>query len=83
MAIEEGRTLTDTSVDPALRRARAALLTAFGAQGFSLVALTSEVPTIQTQLRLSDQSLQLTVAMVPIIAAVGSKIGRASCRERV
>ena len=60
------------AVDPALRRARAALFIAFGAQGFSLIALTSEVPTLQTQLRLSDQNLQLTVAMVPIIAAVGS-----------
>ena len=59
-------------VDPVLRRARTALFLAFGAQGFSLVALTSEIPTLQTQLRLSDQSLQLTVAMVPIIAAVGS-----------
>ena len=61
-----------SSVDPVLRRARTALFIAFGAQGFSLVALTSEVPTIQTQLRLSDQNLQLTVAMVPIVAAVGS-----------
>lgn len=58
--------------DPGLRRARAALFVAFGAQGFSLIALTSEVPTLQTQLRLSDQSLQLTVAMVPVIAAGGS-----------
>ena len=65
--------MTDSSsVDPALRRARVALFIAFGAQGFSLIALTSEVPTLQTQLRLSDQNLQLTVAMVPIIAAVGS-----------
>jgi MFS family permease len=60
------------NLDQTLRRARVALFLAFGAQGFSLIALTSEVPTLQTQLRLSDQSLQLTVAMVPIIAAVGS-----------
>lgn len=60
------------SVEPTLRRARAALFLAFGAQGFSLIALTSEVPTLQTQLRLSDTGLQLTVAMVPVIAAFGS-----------
>jgi MFS family permease len=65
-------TASGNSVDPVLRRGRAALFLAFGAQGFSLIALTSEVPTLQTQLRLSDQNLQLTVAMVPIIAAVGS-----------
>jgi MFS family permease len=66
--------VTLTGIDPQLPRARKALFLAFGAQGFSLIALTSEIPTIQTQLHISTGVLALVVAVVPVIAAVGSVV---------
>ncbi|HEY3871455.1 MAG TPA: MFS transporter [Actinocrinis sp.] len=58
--------------DAALRRARGALYAAFGAQGFSLIALTSEIPTLETRLHIGDTGISLIMAGALIVAAVGS-----------
>jgi MFS family permease len=66
-----------TGIDPQLRRARGALFAAFAGQGFSLIALTSEIPNIQKQLGISIGTLTLVVALVPVVAAVGSVVAGA------
>lgn len=61
-----------STVDAALRRARGALFVAFGAQGFSLIALTSEIPKLEKQLGIDDATLSLVMAAVLVAAAAGS-----------
>jgi len=59
-------------ITPVLRRARGATFVAFGAQGFAFAALTSEVANIQTRLKIDDGTLSILLAVVPVIAGVGS-----------
>ena len=59
-------------VDDVLRRARGATFVAFGAQGFAFAALTSEVANIQSRLKIDDGTLSILLAVVPVIAGVGS-----------
>ncbi|WP_084316534.1 MFS transporter [Actinospica robiniae] len=68
---------TDTSrpagaVTPVLRRARVAGYVSFGAQGFAFSLLTSEVANIQDKLGIDDGTLSILLAVVPVIAGVGS-----------
>jgi MFS family permease len=66
-----------SSVDPSLRRARGALFVAFGAQGFSLIAVTSEIPTLEKQLRIDDSTVAAVMAGVLVVAALGSVLAGA------
>jgi MFS family permease len=59
-------------VGPELRRARGAGFVAFGAQGYAFSVLTSEVANIQSKLRIDDGTLSILLAVVPVIAGVGS-----------
>ena len=59
-------------VRPELRRARGAGFVAFGAQGYAFSVLTSEVANIQSKLRIDDGTLSILLAIVPVIAGVGS-----------
>ena len=59
-------------VDQTLSRARGATFVAFGAQGFAFAALTSEVANIQSRLKIDDGTLSILLAVVPVIAGVGS-----------
>jgi MFS family permease len=79
--LEEQMTTTDASasrpaarlvVTETLRRARGATFVAFGAQGFAFGALTSEVANIQSRLKIDDGTLSILLAVVPVIAGVGS-----------
>jgi MFS family permease len=79
--LEEQMTTTDASasspaarlvVTDTLRRARGATFVAFGAQGFAFGALTSEVANIQSKLKIDDGTLSILLAVVPVIAGVGS-----------
>jgi MFS family permease len=59
-------------VDRVLREARGATFVAFGAQGYAFAALTSEVANIQSRLKIDDGTLSILLAVVPVIAGVGS-----------
>jgi len=59
-------------VDPVLRRARGATFVAFAAQGYGFSTLTSEVANIQSRLKIDDGTLSILLAVVPVIAGVGS-----------
>ena len=59
-------------VGPELRRARGAGFVAFGAQGYAFSVLTSEVANIQSKLKIDDGTLSILLAVVPVIAGVGS-----------
>jgi MFS family permease len=63
-----------SGIDPSLRRARGALFVAFGAQGFSLIALTSEIPTLEKQLHIDDSTVAAVMAAVLVVAAIGSVV---------
>ena len=60
------------AVDPVLRQARGATFVAFAAQGYAFSALTSEVANIQSRLKIDDGTLSILLAVVPVIAGVGS-----------
>jgi MFS family permease len=55
-----------------LRLARAAVFVAFAAQGVSFSLLVSRVPTLQKQVHANDTMLAVLLAVVPIVAGVGS-----------
>lgn len=57
-----------------LRRSRIAVTVAFGVQGLSLAILVTRIPTIRDRLGLSDAGLGLLLALVPIMAGVGSAL---------
>jgi len=59
-------------VDPVLRRARGATFVAFAAQGYGFSTLTSEVANLQSRLKIDDGTLSILLAVVPVIAGVGS-----------
>jgi MFS family permease len=63
-----------SSIDASLRQARGALFVAFGAQGFSLIALTSEIPTLEKQLHINDSTVAAVLAAVLVVAAIGSLV---------
>lgn len=55
-----------------LRQARIALLVSYVAQGTVFALLVSLIPEIQDQYRMSDGTLTIYLAAVPILAGVGS-----------
>ncbi|HEV2342969.1 MAG TPA: MFS transporter [Actinocrinis sp.] len=61
-----------SGIDVGLRRARGALFVAFGAQGFSLIALTSEIPTLEKRLHIGDSAVAEVLAVTLVVAALGS-----------
>jgi MFS family permease len=61
-----------SGIDAELRRARGALFVAFGAQGFSLIALTSEIPALKDRLHINDSDVSMVMAAALVFAAVGS-----------
>src|ERR1700761_9405642 len=63
---------TSSAIRPELRRARGATFVAFGAQGYAFSVLTSEVANIQSRLAIDDGTLSILLAVVPVIAGVGS-----------
>ena len=66
-----------SGMDVNLRRSRGALFVAFGAQGFSLIALTSEIPTLEKQLHIGDSTVSAVMAAVLVVAALGSLVAGA------
>lgn len=66
-----------SGMDLNLRRSRGALFVAFGAQGFSLIALTSEIPTLEKQLHIGDSTVSAVMAAVLVVAALGSLVAGA------
>ncbi len=61
-----------SGIDEGMRRARGALFVAFGAQGFSLIALTSEIPTLEKRLHIDDSAVAVVLAVTLVVAALGS-----------
>lgn len=61
-----------SGIDVGLRRARGALFVAFGAQGFSLIALTSEIPALEKRLHIGDSTVAVVLAVTLVVAALGS-----------
>ena len=61
-----------SGIDVSLKRARGALFVAFGAQGFSLIAVTSEIPTLEKRLHIGDSTVAIVLAVVLVFAALGS-----------
>ncbi|MGF1429675.1 MFS transporter [Kitasatospora sp. LaBMicrA B282] len=61
-----------TEVPARLRRARTALLVSFLLQGTTFALLVTRIPGIQRQYGLSDGTLTVFLAAVPILAGVGS-----------
>ncbi|WP_370220052.1 MFS transporter [Kitasatospora sp. GAS1066B] len=59
-------------VSARLRQARTALLVAFLLQGITFALLVTRIPGIQRQYGLSDGTLTIFLAAVPILAGVGS-----------
>ena len=63
-----------TRVDAMTTRARTAGAVAYAAQGVCFAALVTRIPTLQDRFGLSDTALAGLLALVPIIAGVGSVI---------
>jgi MFS family permease len=63
-----------SGIDEVLRRARGSLFVAFGAQGFSLIALTSEIPALKDRLHIDDSQVSMVMAAALVFAAVGSVV---------
>ncbi|MDH6137311.1 MFS family permease [Kitasatospora sp. MAA4] len=61
-----------TEVTARLRQARSALLVSFLLQGTTFALLVTRIPGIQRQYGLSDGTLTVFLAAVPILAGVGS-----------
>ncbi len=65
--------VTSTQADlPPVRRSRVAVSALFFCQGFAFAALITRIPAIQEQFGLSDGALAGLLALVPIVAGVGS-----------
>lgn len=62
--------MASTTYDP--RRNRLAVFVVFGVQGFAFSLLVSRVPALQKQLGLDDGTLSILLAVVPIVAGIGS-----------
>lgn len=65
---------------PELTRNRVATSVFFGVQGFAFSLLTSKVSVIQKQLHLDDGTLAVLLAVVPVLAGVGSLLAGAAMR---
>ncbi|NUR26897.1 MAG: MFS transporter [Catenulispora sp.] len=63
-----------------LTRNRIATFVFFGVQGFAFSLLTSKVSVIQKQLDLDDGTLAVLLAVVPVLAGVGSVLAGAAMR---
>ena len=63
-----------------LTRNRVATFVFFGVQGFAFSLLTSKVSVIQKQLHVSDGTLSILLALVPILAGVGSVLAGLAMR---
>lgn len=71
----------DASPGPRLRPARVAVAVAFAVQGVCFAALVTRIPTLQDRFALSEGALAGLLALVPIVAGVGSVLaGTASPR---
>lgn len=68
-------------VDSRLRRARGALLISFLVQGASFAVLVTRIPALQRQYGLSDAMLTVVLAVVPIVAGVGSVTAEALAKR--
>ena len=55
-----------------LRRARASVAVAYAVQGVCFAALVTRIPALKDRFDLSDASLALLLAVVPIVAGAGS-----------
>ena len=64
----------------ALSRNRAAIFVFFGVQGFAFSLLTSKVSVLQKLLHLDDGTLAIVLAVVPVLAGVGSVLAGAAMR---
>jgi MFS family permease len=63
-----------------LRQNRIATFAFFGVQGFAFSLLVSKVSVIQKQLHLDDGTLSILLAVVPILAGVGSLLSGMAMR---
>ncbi|MEY9933425.1 MFS family permease [Catenulispora sp. GP43] len=63
-----------------LTRNRIATFVFFGVQGFAFSLLTSKVSVIQKQLHVDDGTLSILLALVPILAGVGSVLAGLAMR---
>lgn len=63
-----------------LARNRTATFVFFGVQGFAFSLLTSKVSVIQKQLHVDDGTLSVLLALVPILAGVGSVLAGLAMR---
>lgn len=67
--------------EPDVRRHRVAVSALFFCQGFAFAALITRIPAIQDEFALSDGQLAALLALVPVIAGVGSILaGKAAVR---
>ena len=71
-----------TSIEPPLRRARFAISWAFACQGVCFAALVTRIPTLKDRFDLTEGSLALLLAVVPVVAGVGS-LGAGAAAARV
>jgi MFS family permease len=71
-----------TSIGPPLRRARFAISWAFACQGVCFAALVTRIPTLKDRFDLTEGSLALLLAVVPVVAGVGS-LGAGAAAARV
>lgn len=67
--------------DPRLRRARGALLVSFLVQGASFAVLVTRIPALQRQYGLSDAMLTVVLAVVPVVAGIGSVAAEALAKR--
>lgn len=67
--------------DPRLRRARGALLVSFLVQGASFAVLVTRIPALQRQYGLSDATLTVVLAVVPVVAGIGSVAAEALAKR--
>ncbi|OLE21936.1 MAG: hypothetical protein AUG49_20645 [Catenulispora sp. 13_1_20CM_3_70_7] len=71
---------SERSAQGSLTRNRMATFVFFGVQGFAFSLLTSKVSVIQKQLHLDDGTLSILLAVVPVLAGVGSVLAGTAMR---
>ena len=72
---------TTLRLDPALRRHRAAVAAAFGAQGLVFISLTTRLPRFADRWELGEVTLSLTLLMMVLLAGVGSVVAEQVARR--
>lgn len=75
-------TSTGTTTGAALRLARLAVTVAYVGQGISFAVLVTRIPALQDKFGLDDGTLTILVALVPIIAGVGSVVAGSFVERR-